>query len=75
MRLALVLALLAVPSIAGADVVELVTGERVEGTGVRASPDHVTVQVGGRTVILDRATVRAIHFGPAPPPCGPARQP
>jgi hypothetical protein len=74
MRVALLLALLAVPAIAGADVVELLNGERVEGTGVRESPDHVTVQVGGRTVILDRAQVRAVYFSP-PPPCGPARQP
>ena len=75
MRVLLLLALLAVPSIAAADVVELVNGERVEGAGMRASPDHVTVQVGGRTVIFDRAQVRAVYFGSAPPPCGPARQP
>jgi hypothetical protein len=75
MRVALLLALLVAPGIAGADVVELVSGERVEGTGVRASPDHVTVQVSGRTVIYDRAQVRAVFFGPVPPPCGPARQP
>jgi hypothetical protein len=75
MRVALLLALLAVPAIAGADVVELLNGERVEGSGVRASPDHVTVQVGGRTVIFDRAQVRAVYFGSAPAPCGPARQP
>jgi hypothetical protein len=75
MGVLLLLVLLAVPALAGADVVELVNGERVEGTGVRASPDHVTVQVGGRTVIFDRAQVRAVYFGSAPPPCGPARQP
>jgi hypothetical protein len=75
MRWVLVLAVLAAPAIAGADVVELVTGERLEGTGVRASPDHVTLQVGGRTVILERSQVRAIHFGAPPQPCGPGRQP
>jgi hypothetical protein len=49
-RVLLLLALLAVPALAAADVVELVNGERVEGTGMRASPDHVTVQVGAPAV-------------------------
>ncbi len=62
--------LLFVPLSAWADVVELTTGERVEGAGVRASPDHVTIQVEGRTLILDRERVRAIYFGAPPPPCG-----
>jgi hypothetical protein len=69
------LAVLLVPGLATADVVELANGERVEGAAVRTSPDHVTIQVGGRTVIFGREQVRAVYFGPAPQPCGPARQP
>jgi len=72
MRALLIGLLVCMPAIAWADVLELTTGERVEGSGVRVSPDHVTIQAGGRTLILEREKVRAVFFGAAPPPCGPA---
>jgi hypothetical protein len=71
MRSILIAILLAAPAWAGADVVELSSGQRVEGSDVRASPDHVTVRVGSQTLIFQRAEVRAVHFGPAPDPCPP----
>jgi hypothetical protein len=63
--------LVCLPAAAWGDVVELTSGERVEGSGIRVSPDHVTIQAGGRTLILDREKVRAVFFGAPPPPCGP----
>ncbi len=61
--------LLLAPVAAWADTLELTTGERIEGTGVRASPDHVTIELGGRTLIFDRSQVRAIYFGAPPARC------
>jgi hypothetical protein len=72
MKPVLIALLLVGPAPAGADVIDLAGGQRVEGTDVRASPDHVTVRVGGQTLIFPRAQVRAVHFGPAPDPCPPA---
>jgi len=69
MRALVVGFLLVAPAWAGADVVELTSGERVEGRDVRASPDLVTIQAGGRTLVFERDRVRAIHLGPPPAPC------
>lgn len=49
-----------------ADVVELKTGQRVEGTLRQASPAGVVVEVGGQTIRFDADKVRAIYFGAAP---------
>lgn len=52
---------------AWADVIELTTGQRIEGTLQQASRDGVVVEVGGQVVRFDPARVRAIYFGTAPP--------
>jgi hypothetical protein len=62
----LALSALLVGSPAIADVVELTTGERIEGKAAKASDEKVTVEVGGQTVTFDKAKVRAIYFGAAP---------
>jgi hypothetical protein len=72
MRALLIGLLVCMPAMAWTDVLELTTGERVEGSSVRVSPDHVTIQAGGRALILEREKVRAVFFGAPPSPCGPA---
>jgi len=57
---------LAVPAIA--DVIELKTGQRVDGTLKQATPVSVSVDVGGQTITFDGEKVRAIYFGAAPSP-------
>lgn len=50
-----------------ADVVELKTGERIEGKLQSVSPDGgVVIETGGRMVRLDRSGVAAVFFGEAP---------
>ena len=49
-----------------ADVVELRTGERVEGTFKQATPAGVMIEVGGQTLTFEQERVRAIYFGSAP---------
>jgi hypothetical protein len=49
-----------------ADVIELKTGQRVEGTFKEATASNVTIEVGGQTITFERGRVRAIHFGAAP---------
>ncbi len=65
MKLAIVIALLVAPP-AFADVIELKTGQRVEGTLKTATPASVTVEVGGQAITFEGDKVRAIYFGAAP---------
>ena len=51
-----------------ADVVELKTGQRVEGTFKQATPAEVEIEIGGQTIRFDIGKVRAIYFGSAPTP-------
>lgn len=49
-----------------ADVVELKTGQRVEGRFKQATPASVSIEVGGQTITFTHDKVRAIYFGSAP---------
>ena len=53
-------------SAVAADVVELKTGERVEGALRQATPTSVSIEIGGQVVTFDVAKVRAIYFGVGP---------
>jgi hypothetical protein len=53
---------------ASPEVLELVGGERIDGALKEATPAVVVVEVGGQTLRLPTDRVRAIYFGPAPPP-------
>jgi hypothetical protein len=57
------LAVLAVPPPAVGDVVELVSGERIEGRVAEVSATTVRVEAGGQIATFRRETVRAIYFG------------
>jgi hypothetical protein len=46
-----------------ADVVELTTGERIEGKEVQLGPEGASVEVGGQTLHFERSKVRTIHIG------------
>jgi hypothetical protein len=52
---------------AGADVVELKNGQRVEGTFQQATPSGIVIEVGGQRIVFKQGQVRAIYFGSAPP--------
>src|SRR5260370_36143805 len=65
MKLAIMFALLVAPP-AFADVIELKTGQRVEGTLKTATPASVTVEVGGQAITFEGDKARAIYFGAAP---------
>jgi hypothetical protein len=53
--------------VALADVLQLKTGERVEGTFKQASlTDGVVIEIGGQSITIPFAKVRAIYFGAAP---------
>lgn len=52
--------------IARADVVELGTGEKVEGRFKQASDAGVVIEVAGQPVTIAAGKVRAIYFGSAP---------
>jgi hypothetical protein len=54
-----------------ADVIELKTGERIEGTLKQATPASVSVELGGQTITFEGEKVRTIYFGTAPSPQGP----
>lgn len=54
------------PSLLLADVVELKTGERLEGTFKQANAAGVVIEVGGQAIDMPLEKVRAIYFGPAP---------
>lgn len=66
LTLALVLLLGTHMSTASADVIELKTGQRIEGTLKQATPASVAVEVGGQTITFEGEKVRAIYFGAAP---------
>jgi hypothetical protein len=68
--------LLAVP-LARADVLELTSGQRLEGRVDQITPTTVVITRYGGVVILARESVRAIYLDPgvtAPPPLRPAVQ-
>jgi hypothetical protein len=71
--LALALCLTAVPAIA--DVVELKTGQRVEGTLKQADQASVRVEVGGQVITFKPDQVRAVYYGLAPAAGPPATKP
>jgi len=54
------------PTLLLADVVELKTGERLEGTFKQANAAGVVIEVGGQAINMPLAKVRAIYLGPAP---------
>lgn len=68
--LALTLGMVLVP-VSYADVVELKTGARLEGTLKQATPAGVVIEVGGETITVEPEKVRAIYFESAP--SGPAQ--
>ena len=49
-----------------ADVVELKTGQRIEGTLKQATPTSVSIDVAGQTLTIEGEKVRAVYFGTAP---------
>jgi hypothetical protein len=55
-----------VARLASADVIELATGERVEGHFKQAVEGTVSIEIGGQTVTFGKEKVRAIYFGVAP---------
>jgi hypothetical protein len=65
---------IAVPLVS-ADVVELRSGQRVEGTFKGADDSAVRIEVDGRTVTFAPAEVRAIYYGPALAPPAPVASP
>jgi hypothetical protein len=65
-------AMVCCPVVGWADVVELVSGERVEGQGAQANGERVTIQVGGQSVEFGREKVRAIFLTPISTPSGAA---
>jgi len=70
MKSLMIAALLAVPLLSvppvSADVIELRTGERVEGTFKGADDSAVRIEIDGRLVTFAPAQVRAIYYGSAP---------
>ncbi len=67
-RLVLFLSLAAAPLLS--DVVELKTGERLEGTFKQATSAGVVIEVGGQSITMPLEKVRAIYLGSAPAPAG-----
>src|SRR5438552_7590475 len=65
-RLILAACLTLAPAPVLADVIELKTGQRIEGTLKQATPASVSVEVGGQTITFEGDKVRAIYFGAAP---------
>src|SRR6185295_7471265 len=55
-----------------ADVIELRTGERVEGTFRGADDSAVRIEIDGRPVTFAPSQVRAIYYGSAPSMRAPA---
>jgi hypothetical protein len=49
-----------------ADVIELKSGERVEGKFTKAAAGKVTIEIGGQPITIEQEKVRAIYFGVAP---------
>lgn len=65
MRYLIALAFLLMAAAARADIVELKTGERVEGTLKQADQATVIVEVGGQAVTFKPDQVKAIYYGSA----------
>jgi hypothetical protein len=65
---ALAAVLLVASAPARADVVELRSGERIEGKLQQATPAFVAIETNGRIVTYPTDQVLAIRFGTAPPP-------
>ena len=63
--LTLSLAFVLVPA-SYADVVELKSGARLEGTLKQATPAGVVIEVGGETITIEPEKVRAIYFESVP---------
>ena len=61
----LFVSLMSVPPVS-ADVIELRTGERVEGTFKGADDSAVRIEIDDRIVTFAPSEVRAIYFGSAP---------
>lgn len=61
-----VLLMLAIAPAAWADVVELKTGQRVEGTFRGADAASVRIEIGGQVLTFKPEQVRAIYYGTAP---------
>jgi hypothetical protein len=57
------------------DVVELKTGERLEGAFKQATAAGVVIEVGGQAITMPLAKVKAIYFGAAKPTAGSAAVP
>jgi hypothetical protein len=57
------------------DVVELKTGERLQGTFKQATAAGVVIEVGGQRITMPLAKVRAIYFGEAAPAVAPVAAP
>jgi hypothetical protein len=49
-----------------ADVIELTTGERIEGKDAQLGLEGVSVEVGGQRLQFERAKVRAVYLGGPP---------
>lgn len=60
---------------ASADVVELKTGQRVEGTFKGADDTAVRIEIGGQVLMFKPEQVRAIYYGAAPASTSPAASP
>ena len=73
--ISLLLVLAGVVPPASADVIELRSGERVEGAFKGADENAVRIEVDGRIVTFTPAEVRAIYYGPAPAPMQSVAQP
>jgi len=69
------LGLLVAPPAAGADVVELTSGERIVGTVKDATPSGVVVHVRGKDVRIPQPRVRSITFGDEPERAATAAKP
>jgi hypothetical protein len=55
-----------------ADVIELKTGQIIEGTLTQATQAHVSIDVGGQTITVEGKKVRAIYFDVLPTSTGEA---
>ena len=66
MRLSLYLAMASTPTLLFADVLELKTGERLEGTFVQATTEGAVITVAGQSITIPIAKMRAIYFGAIP---------
>jgi hypothetical protein len=71
----LALSLLILATAARADVVELTTGQKVEGVFKGADDDSVKIERAGQVLMFKRERVRAIYYGPISPSSASPRPP